>query len=335
MRLWTIQDSNWFKTWFNRDKLYKDKSPNIRFVDERFIQEGVSIDGFKHPLDIFPIYCFASPYVSSSLTFSIRSLISDMNYYSHYFSYNLQKCVLIELEVNKNKILSMKDINKDYQGYSKDMPEDVSKYAKIMYRETRNEDAIIYSDFLNVRRNNPIVCYEALLQCIDKSDIVCYREFEYISDSKELQSLLPNWVGGDSYTEEGFFRITTTVVNRDKFPTFEGTICAGTDGYPRIKIRNDYYVADLSSIDTLQKLCGMNGCPRYYTLKEAGRVCDNMTVGRIIAEPSFERFSSDITIMDMFPNGLCPSDKTVLSEEELGTLVLKYESKYKEYYNCC
>ena len=302
MRLWTFQTKHVL------DSLEKDgiwymlrlMSNRLKFYDECYDGEVV-ING--ETLDTIPVYCWSKMRGYSSLP--LRAFVGCLADLNGYWKFDLcsGRKYMYELEVPENFILNVKDAAEWFCTYADDMPDGLPNHKKLDYRVVENEDQIFTSNF---KRHNRQADYdmEAVIPYIKKEWVVCYREFKAIRRAEYCTH-----------------KVVTHVLNEDKFPSWTETIYINGDAYMRVpKVENPKKESDFDTLgnDRMKELISkisMNGCPRYYTVREALDSCNSATCNKVLQRAQemrvFEEMFDNTLILDLFPDGLFPEEVTV------------------------
>ena len=271
MRLWSFQSVDIMNDILHSDIWFSDISKAKRAWDS----DKELLPDPKHA----PIYCFGSGYRGAPLSLTaFKDLWRSFNTW-YDFSLDAGERFMLELEVPEAEVLGA--------------------------RVTADGDNLwdyVYSDYKKFIRSTSKTV-EVVLPYIRKNWIVCYRKFYYSSMG---------------YTRFVCDTMETIVLKEDAFPLWNGMVDLTTDGMLFDSIRTqDVYRQELAegtgeypSEKDLIMRHGMDGCPRYFTIREAAECCNKQTINKIytrLAETGqLKSVNDNMTVMDLFPDGLPP-----------------------------
>lgn len=287
MRLWALLSERSLKVLEWKEYYLEFGDLPLKMIDEEFVKEDVQTV-HQDIIDTQPIMALArvSRYDAG---LSMSTMYSNFRYITTLNGLSYRYGVLWELEVPESFILSLKPWDRSYERYSLDMPKDTPKKERYKYLEIVNSDLVLKSNYKNVMRHKyEDESIEVMIPYLYLPHVVCYRQFEDIPKSSAV-------------------KVTTTVLRPDAFPTWIEDIYCGGDHYAR---SNEFPHKAISNIEQ-SKVCaefGMNGVPRYYSLKEALQCCNEKT-WKILNSKIVERKIpnsrlSYVNVIDLFPDGL-------------------------------
>ena len=272
MRLVTFQD----KAVLNvlKDAVwYSERDNRMKCIDYDYVDEE------EH----YPIYTFASTQLKHTLTFGLSWFYASACHLARHMQFNLERRVMLELEVPEDFILNVKPVNKWFeQRCSDDDPDRETmrtnyQYERYWVKRDLSKGGFFTCDFLkHVRKEGIEQELEALIPCIKKEHIAAIRSFTY------------EYVEND----DDIIKCKTIYSNESLTPLWSGTVYSSGDGYPRfdpvedadilkeiaeIKARGNYPCESLLAI---QKY-GAKSVQDYWTISECLSCCCGETAKQI------------------------------------------------------
>lgn len=272
MRLVTFQDKVvlnalkngvWYSTHDNR----------MKCIDYDYMEDD----------DHFPIYTFASTQLTTESTFGLCWLYASACHLARFMQFDLERRVMIELEVPEDFILNMKQNSCWFEQRCSDDDPDRETLRSGHYhnrywvKRDLSQGEIFTCDFLrHVREEGTKYELEALIPCIKKEHIAAIRSFtfKHMKDGEEL------------------IRCKTIYSNGSLSPLWSGTIYLSGDSYPRfnpvedadilneisaLKAKGLYPSEEHIAIDKY----GAKSVQDYWTISECLSCCCKETVNQI------------------------------------------------------
>lgn len=247
MRLVTFQDTAALNV-LKDDVWYSTHDNRLKCIDYDYVDEE------EH----YPIYTFASTQLEHERTFGLSWLYSSACYLARFMQFDLERRVMLELEVPEDFILSMKQHSCFFEQRCSDDDPDREimrtnyEHENYWVKRDLSKGEVFTCDFLqHVRKEGLEHEFEALIPCIKKEHIAAIRSFTYKYEKND----------------DEIIKCKTIYSNESLTPLWNGTVYLSGDSYPRFNPVKD---ADILRKIAESKAKGLYPCESLLAIRKYG-----------------------------------------------------------------